>query len=119
MATEYKFTTRIIENNILLNETCKVPDGIDPETYLKGIVQNFNKSLNPKESPREFVSLDGIANENVEIILYCDLEKQNLVTIKGKGSRTYDILKCKICNKKIKRYGLETPRVICKGKKKK
>lgn len=82
-------------------DTTKCPDDILPEIYAKQIIDNFNNTLRPKESPRELVGVI----DSLDLPPEHDWGKQNLVTIMDR-KELYDIYKCKICGIAGKRFGL-------------
>lgn len=101
---EILMKTRIIETEYVIEERYEIADDEDPNEYAQGLINNYNATLRPKESPRELVEVF-VLRENVAGKLEHKWEKQNLVTIR-RGGRIYDAYKCTCCGITGKRYGL-------------
>lgn len=73
------------------------------EAYVRAMVESFNVSLRPHESPREIVKIKEITRC---LPLEHDFRKQNLMTEKGNGGFGFDRYRCERCGVTAKRYGL-------------
>lgn len=67
----------------------------------RSLVNYFNSTLRPGEKARRFVSARILADSVAH-----DWRKVNLVTIVGPGGRTYDKMRCAVCEITGKRLGL-------------
>jgi hypothetical protein len=100
-----KMQTKVIESGYVLNEEYDIENGKNPEKFANDLINNFNNTLRPSESPRELVSVEVI--EEHSIVLHDhSWEKQNSVTIMLRGGGCYDIMRCKRCGVSGKRYGI-------------
>ena len=91
-----KTQARVIENGYVLNEEYDIEDGKNPEEFANDLINNFNNTLRPSESPRELVSVDVIEQHSVFLHNH-SWKKQNNVTIMARGGGSYDIVRCIRC----------------------
>ena len=101
---EISMKTRIIKTGFTFNEQYEIDDDKDPQEFAQGLIDNFNATLRPNETPRELVEVL-VLNESVHGKREHNWEKQNLMTI-NRGGKMYDIYKCNNCGITGKRYGL-------------
>lgn len=85
----------------------------DPEKWAKETLDNFNATLRPKESPRKFLEVVIIGDENNEELHKWDKNITGMsVLFRG---LIVDIMYCQKCGITGKRYGLR-PRVVIDSK---
>jgi hypothetical protein len=84
--------------------TYMVENDVTADQHGRSIVDRFNASLKPNEQPREFIeALDGTTSKPSQSVEFLhQWEKTSLVTQKG----GYDVMTCKVCGAKGKRFGL-------------
>ena len=117
---EVKFYWLEINSDTEYDEDIAIPEGQDPETFIKDLLVKFNEEeerrhiANPdyKIFLRKFIRLAGETGKEREIMVHCILDKVNMVTI-TRGDSSYDILKCQNCKFMIRRFTLETPDPFC------
>lgn len=101
-------------------EEIEIPYNEDIEKFLQDMIEQWNnEEVNRKEinsnyypSIRKIINFDEPVMDESKKQKYCNLEKQNLVTIKSKQG-LYDLLKCLDCGMEIKRFSLFTPNIQC------
>ncbi|KAK9680655.1 hypothetical protein QE152_g38917 [Popillia japonica] len=96
--------TKIVDTGYVINEEYEISDDKDPREYAQGLIDSYNATLRPKESPRELLKVS-VIKEQVQGKKEHSWEKQNLVTI-SRGGKMYDIYKCTCCGITGKQYGL-------------
>jgi hypothetical protein len=99
-----KMQTKIIQSGQVIEETYEIDSSVSEKAYAENLINNFNATLRPKESPRELLDVTVLA-ENGESRKEHSWEKQNLVTIRRAG-QLYDTYKCTCCGITAKRYGV-------------
>ena len=104
-----KIRTHVKNSNSKWTEDYIIGEEIDAEKYVKDMINNFNNTLHKGENPREVEKIE-ILDELVLPMKKHIWEKQNMVTIVGKGI-PYDKYKCTECGVTGKRFGL-SPNVI-------
>ena len=57
-----KMTTKILETGYTFNEEYDIAEGVDPDVYALSLIEHFNNTLRPKESPRELIGVETIEN---------------------------------------------------------
>lgn len=98
-------SVKVIETNKVFDETYDIPNDSNPTEWANELVNQFNTTLRPKESPRELVSVSIV--EKISTAKHNhEWEKQNLFTNTRNGS-SYDTMRCSRCGISAKRYGLD------------
>lgn len=82
-------------------EEYEIDEGEDPIKYAEDMIDRFNQTLRPGESPRKLLGVEIISGDREKH----RWEKQNLVTKKGKLGY-YDSMECTNCGITGKRYTL-------------
>ena len=101
-----KIKTKVkqVETGYIMNEEHNINNGEDMNAFAKNLIDNFNNTLRPNESPRELLSVELV--EQLTVVLNDhSWEKQNSFTI-IRGGSIYDIMKCQICGVTGKRHGI-------------
>jgi len=80
----------------------------DARKCAKEIVEYFNRTLGPCESPRTLKAVEVLDAHSQKDHAW---EKQNAFTIKS-GGRFYDVYRCKNCGITAKRFGLDVAVII-------
>lgn len=101
---EITMKTKIIDMEYVFEESYEIDNDVEPQEYAQGLIDRFNATLRPDETPRELVTVI-VTKENVKGKQEHKWEKQNLVTIKRAG-RMYDVYRCNCCGITGKRYGI-------------
>ena len=101
---EILMKTKIVKTGYVFEEKYEITDEEEPKEYAQNLIDTYNATLRPHESPRELVSVL-VSKEEIKGKTEHKWEKQNLVTIKRSG-RMYDIYKCTCCGITGKRYGI-------------
>ncbi|WP_313258191.1 hypothetical protein [Lacrimispora sp.] len=96
--------TKIIQSGHVIEETYEIDNSVSEKVYAENLINNYNSTLWPTESPRELLSVI-VIEENEESRKERSWEKQNLVTIRRAG-QLYDTYKCTCCGITAKRYGV-------------
>jgi len=78
-------------------------DVVDPESWAREMIRDFNTNLRPGEHARELLRVE-IINDTARPIAH-DWFKQNLVTVDHRHL-PFDRMQCKQCGITGKRYGL-------------
>lgn len=99
-----QLTTLLVNLKETIKEEYSIEDNEDMMVYANNLINNFNKTLRPHESPRELLRVIEIETSKDNHIKH-QWEKQNLVTIIH-GGENYDKLKCVFCGITAKRYGM-------------
>jgi len=74
----------------------------DPQKWASEIVEYFNHTLRPGESPRKLLRVEVLDQASQKEHSWV---KQNAMTV-VKGGMMYDVLKCSVCGISAKRYGI-------------
>lgn len=99
-----KMQVKSVNTGAVWGEEYDIKDNESPVRYAQKLVEGFNNTLRPNESPRELVGVE-VLEEDSDLVIKHDWQKQNMITV-AKGSRFYDVYKCGICGVTGKRYGL-------------
>lgn len=99
-----KIHVKQVNTGAVWAEEYDIKNNESPEKYARNLLEKFNNTLRPNESPRELVGVE-VLEEDSDVVIKHDWEKQNAVTIM-RGNRLYDAYKCNICGVTGKRYGL-------------
>ena len=89
-------------------EDYDIEKGEDPEEYCRGLIENFNATLRPREEPRRFDKVEILDDSESPLHKW---EKTNMFTIRA-GSRTYDTYRCIKCGITAKRFGVSSSSII-------
>lgn len=101
---EILMKTKIVKTGYVFEEKYEIADEEEPKEYAQNLIDTYNATLRPNESPRELAAVM-VTKEKVKGKAEHMWEKQNLVTIRRAG-RMYDIYKCKCCGITGKRFGI-------------
>lgn len=99
-----KMHVKQVNTGAVWAEEYDIKNNENPGEYARKLVEKFNNTLRPNESPRELVGVE-VLEEDSDVVIKHGWEKQNAVTIM-RGNRSYDAYKCSICGVTGKRYGL-------------
>lgn len=101
-----KMKVLIINTGRENEEEYDINNDLDPTEYAQNLINNFNNTLRPNESPRKLMSVE-VIQQHSPVTSQHDWEKTNLVTLNGRKG-LHDILKCSKCGITSKRYGFSS-----------
>lgn len=117
---EVKFYWLEIKTDKEYDEDIPIPEGQDPETYIKDLLEKFNieEDRRHKANPdykiyhRKFIRLEGETGKQREIMVKCKSTKYNTITI-TRGDEMYDLYQCENCKFMRKRPTVEWHEAFC------
>ena len=99
---KFKYKAIIVDSKRTFIEEFDVPETEEPLNFINGIINHFNNTLRPGETPRRVKRIRTKTKNSEQIHIEHFWDKVSLVTERG----GYDKMKCTTCGVTGKRYGL-------------
>jgi len=88
-----RIQVKIIKTGNVFNEEYDIGNNQKPKLFAENLIERFNNTLHPGESPRELVAVE-VIEQDFKILTDHYWEKQNSFTVMRGGSN-YDVMRCR------------------------